>query len=151
MFIVATVLTVYGIETQAIDGAKVKETIVSCNSTYRLRYWNSYIFTNWEREIISLQQYLPFTVLKLLLLLNNLTNLQVATVLTVYGIETGRKKNKLKLRLKITLQQYLPFTVLKLFLILRNLFFTYSASLQQYLPFTVLKLYHLVYKLDIYI
>ena len=124
--IVATVLTVYGIET--------RRTICKNNPL-----------------VILLQQYLPFTVLKLLLLLNNLTNLQVATVLTVYGIETGRKKNKLKLRLKITLQQYLPFTVLKLFLILRNLFFTYSASLQQYLPFTVLKLYHLVYKLDIYI
>ena len=61
LYSVATVLTVYGIET---------------------RKYNSKGYSESNR----LQQYLPFTVLKLLLLLNNLTNLQVATVLTVYGI-----------------------------------------------------------------
>ena len=60
-----------------------------------------------------LQQYLPFTVLKL-----NLTSLYfrkcatVATVLTVYGIET--QENILLQNILISsLQQYLPFTVLK--------------------------------------
>ena len=62
--------------------------------------------------------------------------ISVATVLTVYGIETIlipilslKKSNKL--------QQYLPFTVLK-----RNctFFSTTTILLQQYLPFTVLKL-----------
>ena len=61
----------------------------------------------------------------------------VATVLTVYGIETpvnrgGRTPESGKL------QQYLPFTVLKRFF--AN-FLTFSKlKLQQYLPFTVLKL-----------
>ena len=35
-----------------------------------------------------LQQYLPFTVLKLKAFLSSPTNVRVATVLTVYGIET---------------------------------------------------------------
>ena len=60
-----------------------------------------------------LQQYLPFTVLKqyqkrkILLLL-----LLVATVLTVYGIETFT--SELSVINGFVLQQYLPFTVLKL-------------------------------------
>ena len=87
-----------------------------------------------------LQQYLPFTVLKLPL--NNSINInnirwvatvltvygietwgfafggwvrdiEVATVLTVYGIET-RPRTSFKGRNKVVLQQYLPFTVLKL-------------------------------------
>ena len=59
---VATVLTVYGIETWA--GVKPAFKFFSCNSTYRLRYWNL---------VADLAQ--PLTV-------------AVATVLTVYGIET---------------------------------------------------------------
>ena len=59
----------------------------------------------------------------------------VATVLTVYGIET------LCLRscpLDISpLQQYLPFTVLKP---IKRICLLKSEQLQQYLPFTVLKL-----------
>ena len=61
----------------------------------------------------------------------------VATVLTVYGIETSVKRDQQILRL--TLQQYLPFTVLKrceIWHILVNPL----TKLQQYLPFTVLKL-----------
>ena len=38
----------------------------------------------------------------------------VATVLTVYGIETSPDVGELLHRLVILLQQYLPFTVLKL-------------------------------------
>ena len=61
-----------------------------------------------------MQQYLPFTVLKLPFtrLLTALTDLMVATVLTVYGIETNHYQ--IYLIVNWTLQQYLPFTVLKL-------------------------------------
>ena len=60
-----------------------------------------------------LQQHLPFTVLKLTIS-NNTTvmNVNVATALTVYGIETQRNIEILLLLLR--LQQHLPFTVLKL-------------------------------------
>ena len=61
-----------------------------------------------------LQQYLPFTVLKLnpLYLLHH--QMIVATVLTVYGIETNYGLYvKISLILCVQLQQYLPFTVLK--------------------------------------
>ena len=48
-------------------------------------------------EGVELQQYLPFTVLKLMnnnkILLHNI--LTVATVLTVYGIETGISTERL--------------------------------------------------------
>ena len=59
----------------------------------------------------------------------------VATVLTVYGIET-RMEHLLKT--KKQLQQYLPFTVLKL-TVLFTIYYN-NFQLQQYLPFTVLKL-----------
>ena len=61
----------------------------------------------------ALQQYLPFTVLKhfkCILLWIDIT--WVATVLTVYGIETWIT-TILRAVHKPTLQQYLPFTVLK--------------------------------------
>ena len=64
---VATVLTVYGIET-------------FCNSDIK------YI------GLISLQQCLPFTVLKLIISCQLGNKFKVATVLTVYGIETITKK-----------------------------------------------------------
>ena len=85
--------------------------VLSCNSTYRLRYWN-WRFISWACRLrSSLQQYLPFTVLKL----NNIPRL-----LSYFS----------------TLQQYLPFTVLKLFMGSLN---NPHCKLQQYLPFTVLK------------
>ena len=61
--------------------------MLSCNSTYRLRYWN---FSPGGGLISSneLQQYLPFTVLKQVRFLIISLNSLVATVLTVYGIET---------------------------------------------------------------
>ena len=62
--LVATVLTVYGIETMGGIETYV-EFHDSCNSTYRLRYWN--------KEDKMQEQ--------------SVSNL-VATVLTVYGIET---------------------------------------------------------------
>ena len=110
---VATVLTVYGIETSNKP----------CLPPY---------------VVLPLQQYLPFTVLKLRLNASLSTDLtRVATVLTVYGIETNTIINEVSMAEYLKLQQYLPFTVLKpddpreLYL--------FSDVLQQYLPFTVLK------------
>ena len=61
----------------------------------------------------KLQQYLPFTVLKPGIATAHQEELCfVATVLTVYSIETPKQK-KILLRLQVWLQQYLPFTVLK--------------------------------------
>ena len=84
-----------------------------------------------------MQQYLPFTVLKQYILFQRDRTIlyQVATVLTVYGIET--RKHPVQFRFS-TLQQYLPFTVLKHKS--SNIVPRSSSSLQQYLPFTVLKL-----------
>ena len=91
-----------------------KPELICCNSTYRLRYWNG--ISRWYNVaecLAELQQYLPFTVLKLSLRhIQILWPYLVATVLTVYGIETScifnfRDNNS------IQLQQYLPFTVLK--------------------------------------
>ena len=62
-FLVATVLTVYGIET--------------------------WMLLTSSQDLKMLQQYLPFTVLKLSVYNFCTTeNMTVATVLTVYGIET---------------------------------------------------------------
>ena len=60
----------------------------------------------------KLQQYLPFTVLKLNMWFREIRNDYVATVLTVYGIETI-SIHLLDTRNHLVLQQYLPFTVLK--------------------------------------
>ena len=62
---------------------------------------------------------------------------EVATVLTVYGIETAYSSIS-SFFFSASLQQYLPFTVLKLEIRLENSTFA-NSSLQQYLPFTVLK------------
>ena len=69
-----------------------------------------------------------------------LSTLLVATVLTVYGIETSISAMRLKLIGDISLQQYLPFTVLKPYNAIWSSGSVGSNSLQQYLPFTVLKL-----------
>ena len=82
-----------------------------------------------------MQQYLPFTVLKLLARLSECTEDEVATVPTVYGIETKIQAGSKAVK---ALQQYLPFTVLKHTSIW--VFFDETFKLQQYLPFTVLKL-----------
>ena len=62
----------------------------------------------------------------------------VATVLTVYGIETLQFLQSL-LSLQLLLQQSLPFTVLKHFIATLHAVGKFNA-LQQSLPFTVLKL-----------
>ena len=111
---VATVLTVYGIETNFNLCHCHVVLRCCCNSTYRLRYWNAAIINNQDARTFKLQQYLPFTVLKLsistsskssfnrcnstyrlrywnfaVLELPNTRPFCVATVLTVYGIETN--------------------------------------------------------------
>ena len=61
---VATVLTVYGIETCFVNILHHYQLRKRCNSAYRLRYWNIFrppFFVSKN----SLQQCLPFTVLKL--------------------------------------------------------------------------------------
>ena len=86
--LVATVLTVYGIETSISNFIHL--------SLHRLQQYLPFTVLkrvgaeNVGSYVCELQQYLPFTVLKpplsALPLLNLIT---VATVLTVYGIETG--------------------------------------------------------------
>ena len=62
-----------------------------------------------------LQQHLPFTVLKLLRTSSAYTPpFDVATALTVYGIETDTEFICIKVGPACALQQHLPFTVLKL-------------------------------------
>ena len=82
---VATVPTVYGIET--------------------------ILMQNPRPSLNSLQQYLPFTVLKLKGFKVEGAFSKVATVPTVYGIETGHIA-EVPFEMNM-LQQYLPFTVLK--------------------------------------
>ena len=82
-----------------------------------------------------MQQYLPFTVLKRSDWPLDFANTCVATVPTVYGIETVLVI--LKAYLITKLQQYLPFTVLKQ--LIRRGSKMEKKKLQQYLPFTVLK------------
>ena len=107
---VATVLTVYGIETVLKVMAFTHETPVATVLTvYGIETLQQALH---HQTRCQLQQYLPFTVLKQ----NNTTPTwrtnSVATVLTVYGIETFFGLRALSSPL--TLQQYLPFTVLKL-------------------------------------
>ena len=141
----------------------IETDVVGCNSTYRLRYWNKRLMSWIWIHILELQQYLPFTVLKhaicitkpLVVVIRQLQqylpftvlklshvnwppltrSVLVATVLTVYGIETCE----------------LPFflhdnwgmvaTVLTVYGIetKREGVYVSSFKLQQYLPFTVLK------------
>ena len=84
---VATASTVYGIETVQAS-LTVSKSVCSCNSIYRLRYWNSPLVTT-VRMLPKLQQHLPFTVLK-----------RSCYHYTVYVQHCQ-------------LQQHLPFTVLK--------------------------------------
>ena len=108
---VATVLTVYGIETLVAYSESI-------------------------RSLIVLQQCLPFTVLKHIKIVIYATTNHVATVLTVYGIETLIAAYCFLS--SIMLQQCLPFTVLKQsnsFIFMTKRY----RTLQQCLPFTVLK------------
>ena len=84
---VATVLTVYGIETIIYNS--LMYLIFILVATVLTVYGIETIIKNiplWPS--MKLQQYLPFTVLKLLFNLSSHLKPSVATVLTVYGIET---------------------------------------------------------------
>ena len=91
------------------------------------------------QNLIWLQQYLPFTVLKLLFRSSSMKlKHNVATVLTVYGIETTSFHAQYAVRYSFVA------TVLTVYGIETNYitiyFYVGLFQLQQYLPFTVLKL-----------
>ena len=133
---VATVLTVYGIETLdfSLDDFHNQK---GCNSTYRLRYWNQgdglYVIS--ERK--ELQQYLPFTVLKLDKS-RGISRPFADRCNSTYRLRYWNLILSILTTVSWKLQQYLPFTVLKL-PIIDILAIHHNAMLQQYLPFTVLK------------
>ena len=85
---VATVLTVYGIETisKSPSGSSVLTSVATVLTVYGIETERPlYLF----HALSRLQQYLPFTVLKQYQILYSIHFLiRVATVLTVYGIET---------------------------------------------------------------
>ena len=87
----------------------------SCNSTYRLRYWNK-LSTEFGFPIIrTLQQYLPFTVLKLTREEIEDKKVEVISCNSTYRLRYWNDKiGPDFLKSKPRLQQYLPFTVLKL-------------------------------------
>ena len=85
--------------------------MLSCNSTYRLRYWNP----EGKLQKLTLQR-------------------NVATALTACGIETAETSSALISLIK--LQQHLPLAVLKLSLVLAK---DFGSGLQQHLPLAVLK------------
>ena len=117
----------------------IKIVLDSCNSAYRLRYWNPIWCSSIKRIVEKLQQCLPFTVLKHSIVSPPFTTcISVATVLTVYGIETYSNDKALEAQRLEELQQCLPFTVLKLSLL--KVLNRIMDVLQQCLPFTVLKL-----------
>ena len=134
---VATVLTACGIETGDDEAHRMDEDFVSCNSTYRLRYWNvlnfHFIFllskivatvltacgieTSSQLKEISLFSFSCNSTYRLRYWNSsggwhqcNLITF-VATVLTACGIETFKRKGANVSSFK--LQQYLPLAVLK--------------------------------------
>ena len=110
---VATVLTVYGIETDSTK-SRMNSAISGLQQCLPFTVLKQRMYTIENRTLNTeqLQQCLPFTVLKLPWLLFARFPREVATVLTVYGIETAIKEYFLK-SFDLRLQQCLPFTVLK--------------------------------------
>ena len=108
---VATALTVYGIETSCCQKVKAAKGMVATALTvYGIE---TVELSAGDVVKFELQQRLPFTVLKLwsLWCCNIYCYTCVATALTVYGIETSHKRRIVLLHRP--LQQRLPFTVLK--------------------------------------
>ena len=87
--LVATVLTVYGIETSILTGL-VSRTPFNVATVLTVYGIETTVYTDtFSSCFYLLQQYLPFTVLKLRIIRFLFGGLiRVATVLTVYGIET---------------------------------------------------------------
>ena len=131
---VATVLTVYGIETELRRHSPCQHKM-RCNSTYRLRYWNT------QPENIVLRLALVATVLTVygIETMRNTepsaSSIPVATVLTVYGIET------IVCEIILYKINYIVATVLTVYGIETRASSPLYCTLvlQQYLPFTVLK------------
>ena len=163
VILVATALTVYGIETFFHPLLCYFKTIKLLQQHLPFTVLKPIEIEIKCSQLFTLQQHLPFTVLKQSPeLLTFLVAAKVATALTVYGIETGAFAFSLALlyyvataltvygietvniiftshMLNTRLQQHLPFTVLKL--MLSNVFIKVMLmQLQQHLPFTVLKL-----------
>ena len=85
---VATVPTACGIETMG-SALTLQFYDASCNSTYRLRYWNEGERLYFYHIKEELQQYLPLAVLKRYIQnMYLIAVLSVATVPTACGIET---------------------------------------------------------------
>ena len=134
---VATVLTACGIETYQIAPFERAQLLLSCNSAYRLRYWNkiSLFMTLSSLLWIScnsayrLRYWNPSP-------FRDFTKIpSVATVLTARGIETAEYFWCADASTK--LQQCLPLAVLKL--APRTHTFRSLLALQQCLPLAVLK------------
>ena len=112
---VTTVLTVYGIET-CIFATLFLSKKFCYNSTYRLRYWNRQCVYLIRLKVRSLQQYLPFTVLKPWQCAYRTYWYKSFCYNSTYRLRywNGYKIRLWSCYLRLSLQQYLPFTVLKL-------------------------------------
>mgnify|MGYP006972110223 CR=1 FL=1 len=86
-FVVATVPTVYGIETVEFRMLLLEQSFVATVPTVYGIETAQEMYGS-PLSLLPLQQYLPFTVLKLLIINSNkeFNSLIVATVLTVYGM-----------------------------------------------------------------
>ena len=84
---VATVLTVYGIETLTLF-IEVVDVDIKLQQYLPFTVLKPSEYSGRPVTSPKLQQYLPFTVLKHEKLAKLLKDIEVATVLTVYGIET---------------------------------------------------------------
>ena len=100
-----------------------------CNSAYRLRYWNNIKPSVSKSEPpVRLQQCLSFTVCA--------KGCETAEEQSDDEVRTSQVPERREGKTKVIKQQYLPFTVLKLYFLLTSFSI---ARLQQSLPFTVLK------------
>ena len=121
---VATVLTACGIETVNLIDPDMVKSLNSCNSAYRLRYWNFHHKIT-HLNFLKLQQCLPLAVLK-----HDAVN----------GFTSSH----------YMLQQCLPLAVLKRIWIPGHRFWGF-APLQQCLPLAVLKRWYHVNNRRIFI
>ena len=138
---VATVLTVYGIETCSKHPTRRFVFLISRNSTYRLRYWNSLknillisaLIRDCRNSTYRLRYWnliMSFFLFYAYMLSRNSTyRLWYWNLLSLHVAHSD-----------VVSQQYLPFTVLKL-TDLVNPRSSLTIESQQYLPFTVLKLF----------
>ena len=107
---VATVLTVYGIETKF--QTQPLEKINCCNSTYRLRYWNYDIILEitfeFDRGCNSTYRLRYWNIR-----MRNLQNVLLWSCNSTYRLRYWNTQFTPSIGVSLKLQQYLPFTVLK--------------------------------------